>query len=74
MKVLEQCSLKLTYDEYTRCIDAIAAALQDEREATIEACAKVLDDRYIELSKRSYPPPTILSELATAIRSRKAKP
>lgn len=55
---------------YARLEAAIAAALEEE----IEACAKVLDAEHARLSKRAYPPPNILRNLAAAIRQRKGTP
>ena len=37
-------------------------------DATAEACAKIIDEKYIELAKRAYPPPSILRTLSDAIR------
>ena len=43
-------------------------ATQEARAAERERCAKVVDGLYKELSKRSYPPPSILKEIAQKIR------
>ena len=39
-------------------------------EIIVRDCAKVLEDKHVELSKRSYPPPRILLELRNDIFTR----
>ncbi len=62
---------------FDRALLAIRQAIREalrshpERAQVIEECAAIIDAKYDELAKRSYPPPSILRELSAALRQLK---